>query len=165
MKTIRGSGTRTFISTVWTVEAQLVKTVTMEYSKLPAEERERRARVRLFENRAPQSTLVNNLLNERFASRRRKVRQVDDDQTIRRNKQRYRLLQKLALKRMIAHKENLEKEQNESEATQENAKDPRGRKSKKKGQPRKKTSSTTKKMRPKDKKCRTARKKSTPARK
>ena len=136
---------------MWTVEAQLVKTVTMEYSKLPAEERERRARVRLFENRAPQSTLVNNLLNERFASRRRKVRQVDDDQTIRRNKQRIRLLQKLALKKMAAFEKNLEREQNESEATQENVKDPRGRKSKKKGKPRKKASSATKKMRPKDK--------------
>ena len=123
----------------------------MDYSKLPAEERERRARIRLTENQAPQSTMVHNLLNERFASRRRKVRQFDDDQTLRRNKQRIRLLQKLALKRMIAHKENLERELNERETTEENAKDFGRRKSKKKGKPRKKASSATKKMRSNDK--------------
>ena len=120
----------------------------MEYKKLPVEVRESRARQVLEANYAPSSTVVHNVLAERFQSRRNRVRQNDDDQTARKNKIRMRLMFKLAMKKMAAHKENLEREQNERQTTKEDAKNSRRRPRKKKGKSRKKASSQKKKMRP-----------------
>ena len=121
----------------------------MEYKKLPVEVRESRARQVLEANYAPSSTVVHNVLAERFQSRRNRVRQNDDDQTARKNKIRMRLMFKLAMKKMAAHKENLEREQNERQTTKEDAKNSGSRPSKKKGKSRKKAPSQKKKMRPK----------------
>ena len=118
----------------------------VKWSKLPLAQREADVQNLMRRTGAHHSTLINNLISERLQSRRRKVRQNEDDQADRKHKQRCRMLQKLALKRMLAHKENLEREQNERQAKKENARNPRRRPRKKKG--KSKASSQKKKMRP-----------------
>ena len=114
---------------------------TTEFKKLPLAERERRVREMLRDNQAPASTLQNNIIAERLQSRRRKVRQNDDDQTLRRNKMRERLFHKLVEKKMAAFEKNLAEKENERQATKKDAKDPCRRKGKKKGKSRQKASS------------------------
>ena len=106
----------------------------MKWSQLPLEQREADVQNLMRMTGAHHSTLIHNLVSERLQSRRRRVRQNDDDQAVRKHKQRCRMLQKLALKKMIAHKENLEREINERQTTEENAKDSGRRSRKKKGQ-------------------------------
>ena len=118
----------------------------MKWSQLPLEQREADVQDLMRRTGAHSSTLINNLVAERQQSRRRKVRQNDDNQAARKLKMKQRLLFKLALKKMTAHKENLKKEQNERETAQENAQNPRRRPRKKKGQS--KASSQEKKMIP-----------------
>ena len=123
----------------------------MEFRRKLDEMRERAVREKLERDRVGQDVLVNNLINVRLQSRRRKVLEEPDDQTNRKVKAHSRLLQKLINRKVAAAKEKLAKFKNERKATQENAKDSGSRPGKAKKKPRKKASSSQKEVLGKDK--------------
>ena len=111
------------------MQAQTLKP--MHWSKKPLEEREADVHRVLTINEADTSTLVNNLVAERMQSRRRRVRQNDDNMKTRTVIVKERLRAKLA-----ARKKALSEKQNDSRPAKTNAKKSRKRTRQKKGQPR-----------------------------
>ncbi len=94
-----------------------------EYRKLSTAERERMARHILTKVHADQSTMVNNIIDERRSSRRCKVRQFNCDGIARKTRIRQRLLYKLAIRELVAMQENLTQITNERKTKEENVED------------------------------------------
>ncbi len=100
-------------------------------------ERERMARHILTKVHADQSTMVNNIIDERRSSRRCKVRQFNCDGIARKTRIRQRLLYKLAIRELVAMQENLTQITNERKTKEENVEDLGRGTSEKKGQSKK----------------------------